>query len=251
MPTLHKPRLTESATPMLEIWDQMYEGLVPNARLILGIINHYDRHDVPASIQGSGLSEQEKEGLYPIVRILMDAAIESQVVRKGVLVSTLNKVARNPSSFFAGNLPVEVQWEIACDYQRAQETPGTYCLDVWGGEQMECATSLEIPSNANIARAAMAAFCRIKVATAAGRPLNPANRILAQRLGEVFRSNGLSIARSRQPLKMFRGKVVYLEKGLFRYFLELALPPLEEFLRENALTPVTIDSVVRLAIEGS
>jgi hypothetical protein len=235
--------MTESATPMLEIWDQMYEGLVLNARLILSMINYYDRYDVLPSIQGSILSEEEKEGLYPIVRILMDSAIKSDAPRPGIMLSTLDKV-------FTGILPVGVQWEISHDYRRDEEKPGTYCLDVWGDEQTQSAVPLAMPSAANIARAAKAAYCRIKVAGAAGRPLNSANRILAQRMGEVFRSSGLPVARRREPLKMFCAKVVYEEKGLFRDFLELVLPPLDKFLREKGLSPVTIDTVVRFAIEG-
>lgn len=249
MPTLHRPRLTESATPMLEVWDRMHDGLVPNARAILNMIDYHDRYDVEPSQQGSDLSESEKEGLKPIVRSLMDAAIESEVVRGGVLASTLNKIAKNPS-LFTNQLSGAVQWEMACEYRRGEEKPGTYCMDIWGNNQTLGTYSLEIPSAANIARAAEAACCRIKVARSAGRPLNPANRILAERLSEVFLSSGQSIARRRQSVKMFDKKVVYAERGVFRDFLELVVPPLQKLLRENALAPVTIDSVVRLAIKG-
>jgi hypothetical protein len=120
-------------------------------------------------------------------------------------------------------------------------------MDVWGDEQTRCTYPLETPSESSIKRAAEVARRRIEEARSLGRPHNPANRIIAERLGSIFRSTGRPIGRRREPSTMYQGKVVYVEKGPFKEFLELVLPPLQHYLRERDLSPVTIDSVVRLA----
>lgn len=249
MPTIAKPELSESATPMLKIWDRMYEGLVPNARLILAGLGYYVEHDLALPDEGGELSEEEKAELHPVVRVLVDAAVRSQMMREGVLTSTLNKVAKDAFLLFSGALPASVRWEIGNDYQRAAEIPGTYCMDIWGGEQTRCTYALETPTKANIAKAAEAARRRIEGTRSPGRPPNPANRAIAEGLSNIFRSSGQSIVRRREPAKMYDGKVIYVETGLFQDFLELVLPPLQRHLREHELAPVTIDSVVRLVTQ--
>jgi hypothetical protein len=106
-----------------------------------------------------------------------------------------------------------------------------------------------MPTEENIAKAAEAACRRIKDAQSTGRPSNAANWILAEGLSKIFRQSGHSIARRRAPLRMVGEKVVYTELGLFHDFVTLVVPPLQDFLREHGLPPVTIDSVVRMAIE--
>ncbi len=250
MPTISKAQLAEPETPMLEIWDRMFNGLIPNARAVLDSLNYYTERDLQVPSQGSELTEDEKERLYPIASVLMEAAIESARMKEGVLVTTLDKVAKKPSLYFDGQLPAAVQWEIARDYRRGEERPGTFCMDVWGDEQTACPYALETPTEANIAKAAAAARCRIDELRTSGAPYNWANRILADHLGKMFRSSGRSIGRRRESAgKMFQGKVIYIEKGLFHDFLALVVPPLNVYLHEQRLPPVTIESVVRLAIE--
>jgi hypothetical protein len=249
VPTLYKPQLAEIAPSMLEIWDRLYEGLVPNARLILAAIGFYAKHDLPIPDPGSELSKEEKQELDPIVRSLMDAAVMSERMRGGVLTSTLDKVAKNPSLFFSSDLPAAVQWEIACDFQHAEEKPGTYRMDIWGDEQTRCSYALQTPNEANISKAAAAACSRIEDARTRGRPPNPANQVIAEGLSKVFRSSGQPIVRRRVPTKILRKKMVYTETGPFHAFLELVLPPLQRHLREHVLPPVNIDTAARLAIE--
>ena len=157
MPTHVKPQLTESATPMLEIWDQLERELLPNARSILTVIRYYAERDLPIPDADTELSGEEREGLNPVVRALMDAAIASEEMRESVLAATLKKTAKDPALFFFGKLPAAVEWEIAGHYQRGDEKPGTYCMDVWGSEQSACSYALETPGKTEIAKAAEAA----------------------------------------------------------------------------------------------
>jgi hypothetical protein len=248
MPTIHKAQLTEPQTPMPEIWGRMFTGLIPNARVILDSLGYYAERDLPIPSQESELTEEEKGELEPIARALMEAAIISVRMRAGVLVSTLDKVAKDPFLFFDGQLPAAAQWEIAKNYQRGDERPGNFCMDIWGDEQTVCAYSLKAPTEANIKKAAEAARRRIEKLRSGGRPHNQANRIVADGLGTIFRSSGHSIVRRWVPTdKPFNKGVIYVEKGPFHDFLELVLPPLNLYLSEQRLPPVTIESVVRFA----
>jgi hypothetical protein len=248
MPTIYKARLAEPETPMLEIWNRMFKGLVPNARAILDCLGYYAERDLQVHSQESELTQEEEEELKPIARALMEAAIKSVQMSDGVLVSTLNKVAKNPTLFFEGQLPAAVQWEMAIDYQRGEERPGTFCLDIWGDEQTICAYSLETPTEASIKRAAEAALRPVQKGRRSGRPRNQANPIIAHRLGTIYRSSGHKIIR-RWQYEMSDKSLIQVETGPFYYFLELVLPPLNLYLREQGRPPVAIESVVRLVTE--
>ena len=248
MPTKHKAQLTEPETPMPEIWDRMFEGLIPNARPILDCLGYYVEHDLQIPGQETELTEDEKRELEPIARVLTEAAVISVRMRGGVLVSTLDKIRKDPSLFFNARLPAAVQWEIAKNYQRDDERPGTCCMDIWGDDQTVFASSRAAPTEANIRKAAEAARRQIEQRRSSGRPHNLANRIVADDLGTIFRSIGHSIVRRWVPTdKLFNSKYIYVETGPFHSFLELVLPPLNMYLREQRLPPVTINSVVRLA----
>ncbi len=251
MPTLYKAQLTEPETPIEEIWARMFNGLVPNARPILESLGFYAEWDLPIPGPESGLTEEEKKELEPIARALMEAAVLSVQMREGPIIATLEKIARKPSLFFEHELPAAAQWEMAIVYRRGDEEPGTFCMDIWGNEQTTCAYAIETPTDANIKRAAEAALRSIKRQRKGGRPPNPANEKLAELLGRIFRSTGHPIVRRRVPTGMFNGKVLYTEIGPFHEFLELVLPPLNRFLHEQRLAPVTIESVVRLAQTSS
>jgi hypothetical protein len=250
MPTIHKAQLTEPETPMLDIWDRVFKGLKPNARAILNSLGYYAERDLQIPSQQSALTKEEEEELKPIARALMEAAIKSVQMKDGVLVTTLDKVAKNPLLFFGSQLPAAVQWQMATDYQRADEQPGTFGMDIWGDEQTGCTHPLETPTEANITKAAEAARRRVEELRTSGRPHNPANRTIADLLGKIFRSSGQSIVRRRESTgKMFQEKTIYAETGLFYEFLELVLPPLRLYLSEQRLPPVTIESIVRFAIK--
>jgi hypothetical protein len=47
------------------------------------------------------------------------------------------------------------------------------------------------------------------------------------------------------------GELTFVEVGPFYDFLNLVLKPLQHYLSENRLPPVTVASIVRYATEGS
>jgi hypothetical protein len=192
MPTKYKAQLTEPETPMPEIWDRMFDGLIPSARAILDSLGYYVERDLQIPGQESELTEDEERELEPIARVLMEAAAISVRMRDGVLDATLDKVAKDPSLFFDVQLPAAAQWEIAKNYQRNDERPGTCCMDIWGDDQTVFAPSRAAPTEANVRKAAEAARRRIEQQRSSGRPHNHANRIVADGLGTIFRSVGHS-----------------------------------------------------------
>jgi hypothetical protein len=151
---------------------------------------------------------------------------------------------KNPSLFFKRELPAAVEWAIAGDYQRSDESPGTHWRDVWGDQVSSVLGEVEQPTEANLAKAAGAALATILKKRRPGRTDNVADQILADRLGEIFRGSGQPI-RHQNKLIMCHGKSVYVEGGgPFYNFLELVLNPLRRYLREWRLSPVTVARLV-------
>jgi hypothetical protein len=250
MPTLYKAKLTESETPWLESWDRIYWELLPKSVPILTLLGFYAERDlpIPDADPARDLTNDEKTELGRIATSLTIAAAASEAMPIGVLIATLKKVSDNPSLFFSGQLSGEVEWVIARNYRRSDEKAAANWRDVWGNQPPQFEGQIEVPTEDNIARAALSAVSRIQNARRRGRPYNTANRILAEGLAPIFRTSGLPIVR-RLRSDTRHGETVFNESGPFCDFLELVLPPLQRHLREQDLAPVTIDTIVRLVTE--
>ena len=73
-------------------------------------------------------------------------------------------------------------------------------------------------------------------------------RFLQSDWATIFRGSGQPIRRQTIPI-MRHGKLVYVEGGGFYDFLELVLKPLQRYLKERQLAPVTVASIVRLVTD--
>src|SRR6266404_207917 len=251
MPTLPKPQLTEPESPWGAAYNQMYVELCRDRAPILTALGFYAEHDLPPPEENSNAipTKDEEEELRQIASALTVAAAASAEMPVGVLIASLKKVSKNPSLFPARELPQPVEWAIAADYQRGEESPGTHWRDVWGDQVAMSSGEVEEPTELNIAKAADAAVARLQKTRKAGRPYNQADQILAVRLGAIFRRSGQPIRRHREPV-MRQGEAVYVEGGAPVYdFLELVLKPLRSHLREKLLAPVTTETIVRRITE--
>jgi hypothetical protein len=254
MPTYYKAQFIDAAMPWLAVWDIMRDGLLPDARQILAALQYYSERDLEPLSSDVPLSAEEESELVPIISALTVAGVQSEAMKDGVLISTLMQVAKRPGLFYEHELPVAVQWELAQDIQRDAEPPGTYSMDVWGTDQTRIPYIFGSPAEEVVAGAATRALHRNQANRSAGRPEHPAHRELAERLGPIFGA-------SEQPIWRRKEKVVrrqhgeefldYAEGGPFFNFLELVLPPLRKFLQERRLPPVTVETVVRLAMSHS
>ena len=251
MPTLAKPQLTETPSAWGAASDEMLFELCQTRLPILTALRFYERRDLlPPDINSYPvLTKYEAEELLQIAGALTAAAEASGVMKPAVLVATLQKVIKKPTLFFSRELPAPVEWAIACDYQRSDESPGTHWRDVWGDQISSLPGKVEKPTEANIARAARVALATIQEARKPGRNFNVTDQILADRLGQLFRGSGQPIRRHNKPM-MRRGKSVYVEGGgPFYDFLELVLEPLQRYLSERRLAFVTVATIVRLVTD--
>ena len=245
VPTLYPPQLNDSTPSWLHIWDRMYAGLRPDAFRILAILEFYSERGLtePDINNHRELTSEEDQRIGEIASALAIAADVGGAMPNGELIATLRALAKDPLQYDPDALPAAVQWELAQDYRRDGEKPGTYPLDIWGSEQVK--GPMEKPSPANIARAAQLAAKRIQAGRERGRRLNRATPVVAECLSKIFRSSGKAIVRHSEKEVRHR-KMVRVEAGPFYDFLELVLKPLQLYLRERKLPPVTIESVVRI-----
>ena len=250
MPTLAKPQLTESPFRWGPTYGEIYQELSRNRVSILTLLGFYAKHDVlPPPNVWRRATRYEKEELRQVASALTEAAGASDTMSTAVLVATLLKVSKNASLFFTRELPAPVEWALACNYQRADEPPGTHWQDVWGEDISSVPRDVENPTEGNIAKAARAALATVQERRTPGRNYNAADQILADRLGEVFRRSGQSIRRRNKPI-MRHGKSVYVEGGgPFYDFLDLVLKPLQKYLNERRLGAVTAATIVRLVTD--
>src|SRR4051794_1458734 len=245
MPTLAKPQLIAPESP----WAlDFYKELCANRVAILSAVRFYAEHGLSAD-PATDPTEWEAEQLREIAGALSVAAAASAVMPDRVLVASLQRVANNPELLLTRELPATVEWAIASVYQRAQEAPGTHWRDVAGDQLARFPGEVEQPTTVNIAKAARVAMETLRQGRKRGRPYNLADQILADRLGAIFRRSGQLIRRHRETI-MQHGEAVYVERGgPFYNFLELVLPPLQQYLREHRLAPATVATIVRVASE--
>jgi hypothetical protein len=250
MPTLAKPELIERESPWLEQSEWFYRKLCRKKVPILTSLGYYDERNlsVPEAGQEEALCQDEEAEIKPLATALTLAAAASEVLPRAVLIASLRRVSKEPSSWRRCRLPEEVELAIARTYQRCDEEPGTHWYDVWRGKLAFPEGKVEVPTDVNIAAAALAATGRIQSTKSRGRPPNPAHQLLADALGENFRRTGQRIVRKRLPIER-HGKTAFVESGPFYDFLRLVLPPLQAYLRGRRLPPVTIDTIVRIATD--
>jgi hypothetical protein len=242
MPTLPTPQLVQTESAWGAPSNQFYDELCLSKVAILSALEFYEERGLPIPDANSEMTPEEDEVLLPIAGALAHAAEAAKEMPNGVLLASLRKISRKPELFFSDELPGELQWAIACSYQRDDERPGRYWRDVWGDQP-----DAEKPTEPNIKKAALLAADRIHPKM--GRPPNRADEILAERLGEIYRRSGQRIVRGRFP-EMRHGRVAWVEGGPFYDFLNLVLKSLQRYISDNRLTPVTVNTIVRCVSRG-
>jgi hypothetical protein len=168
MPTLSKPQLIERESPWRRESDRIQRELCRKGVPILAGLGYYAERDLPVPEADQLMLVQDVEALKPITGALTFAAAASEELSDAGVIATLRKVSRNPSLLRLGQLPPEVEWDIACNYQRGDEKPGTHWPDVWGDQPAIFGGLVEVPTDANIGRAAFAAIAKRQGAENAG-----------------------------------------------------------------------------------
>ena len=249
MPTKYKPVINEPesvwSTPAKTILDQVLES----RRDILEPLNFYLEHGRPGEADGkfdTQIRHAEDEVLAEIAGILAFAAARAARPRSGVVIATLEWIAKQPSAARDYTLPGFAEWLLVPHYQRADEDRGVYFPDVMGFVPNGFHDTIQIPAEDSIIKAASAAIDALGPATRAGRPSSEANSIVGEGLGQIFLRYNEKITR-RSELSSRGGKLVQVERGPFLDFASAVIVPLQNFLHSRCLPPVTAESIVRLA----
>ncbi len=248
MPTLYKAQLVESETPWVEIWKRFHADLLPFSRRLLHMMGFFEERDLAIPLADVPLSKEEELEFETLITPLTKAAVEAQWMPPGVMISTLLRIANNPPEQI-DQLPGIIQWVLAAFYRRGDEVPGTFALDIWGTEQVKPNYIFGRPTPENTARAAQAAM--EDLVRSPGRRPNAANFVLAEELAPIFRRSGKLTTRQRRDKRVYRENgdwvIEYIESGPYYDFVRLVVDPLNRFLSERSLPPVTVESIVGLS----
>jgi hypothetical protein len=136
------------------------------------------------------------------------------------IIATLESVERDPSIINSRNVEPEALGMIACHYQRADEAPGKYWMDVY---QDEGAHQLNLQQ---VRRAALIAISSLRTEVKRGRPNKLPLDILGEKLRDLFlRYNEVATRNSIAS----DGEVAQVEAGPYFEFCEAVIAPLNEF----------------------
>lgn len=248
MPTLYKAQLDEKSSYAT---DAVYirEWLSKHQVVVLGRLRFCDEHGKLGDFEGgfdNEIQQASSDLLEEISSILIEALCHMATIPVGVLIATLDKIAKQPALGLSPVLPGEVVWLLASYYQRGEETPGTFWTDVMrispkGSE------SPQPPTEFGIRKAAILAQGAVRQRRRKGRTSNDAYDTIAAKLGSIFLRYQPRITRITDVGTP--GGSTSKERGDFLDFVESVLPPLNAILRKRGLAPVTPLTIVRRATQ--
>ena len=156
------------------------------------------------------------------------------------IISTLEAVEKDPSIINTGKVEPEALGMIACQYQRADETPGKFGFDVY---QDEGAHELDLQQ---VRRAALRAILVLQTEVKKGRPKKLPLDILGEKLRDLFlRYNEVATRHSIAS----DGEVAQMEAGPYFEFCETVIASLNEFFADlpqsYAAKPISAAQVAR------
>ncbi|SRR5216684_3238908 len=181
-----------------------------------------------------------------IVGILSKAAavaIDGGFASAHQSIATLRRIKRKPSIISERLLEIDPSAlaQLASQYQRADEKPGTFSLDILAA--IAEPGLIAEPSASKISDAAERAINQAKGDATVGRPKNPVNELLAKDLGSIFIRYNKYVGRS--SVIGFDQEAKQIETGRFAAFIKLVIPPLSRFLRTANQPAISVAKVAR------
>ena len=160
------------------------------------------------------------------------------------IISTLKAVEMDPSTINSRNVEPEALGMIASQYQRADETPGTFGFDVY---QDEGAHELDLQQ---VRRAALLAILVLQTEVTKGRPKKILLDVLGEKLCDLFlRYNDVATRHSIAS----DGNVAQMEAGPYFEFCKTVIAPLNEFFaslpQSYDAKPISAAQVARKSAE--
>jgi len=246
MPTLYKAQLVEKSSYET---DAIYirEWLSEHDRDVLGILRFYDENGKLGDFEGKfdqQIQQATDDLLEEISGVLIEALCQVATIPPGVMMATLDKIAKQPALGLSPLLPGAVDWLLACHYQRGEEKPGTFWPDAMrispkGFEAPQA------PTEVGIRNAVVLAQGEVRQWRRKGRPSIDAHEPLAKNLGSIFLRYQPAITRITDVGRP--GANTSKERGDFLDFVESVLPPLNTVLRQRGLARMTPLTIVRQA----
>jgi len=248
MSTRYKAQLVEKSSYET---DAIYirEWLSGHVRDVLGALRFHEEHGKLGEFEG-GFDQQIQQAtndlLEEIVGILVEALYQMAAIPPGVMMATLEKIAKQPALGLSSLLPGTVDWLLARHYQRGEEKPGTF----WQDAMLISPKGLEAsqpPTEFGIMNAAILAQGDVQQRRRKGRPSIDAHESIAAKLGLIFLRYQPRITRITDAGTP--GVSISDERGDFLDFVESVLPPLNTILRKRGLKRVTPLTIVRQATQ--
>lgn len=233
----------------LSINRSISKALKPRVVSILASTLFYDRHDLglPGNLNRRTLNTVEKYAAERIASTLTIAADCAHAAPPGIVKAWLEKIATDPSQFWAKRYPAEVGELIECEYRRVFEAPGRHFEDLMNRRKIQGLGKPKQATLLNISRAARRAARSLPRKT--GRPKNVANEVLAERLGALFISIGGRIARHQIREEKTSTPPKNLQDGSFYRFVREVIEPLNAHLRAHDLPVVSSTKIEKIAAE--
>jgi hypothetical protein len=242
MPTKYKPELDHKGLDWFQQASQFHEELLaiePQICEKSGFdkeFDHLDRLEIVYEERREFLKELNG-GLLQAATIRMDAGFKAP----NRVASTLKAIKKAPALILSHDIEPEALGMLGMHYQRADEPPGTFWMDIDKGVGVPCA---------NVERVRLAAsnaILALERVTKSGRLRHVVIDFLAIRGRELFLRFNDSVSRCSIATEFSQ-----TEAGPFHEFLELWLAPLNRFfssLQEPHLTtPISPATVARKAI---
>lgn len=164
------------------------------------------------------------------------------------IIATLRRIEADPSIAFGVAIEPEALGVLASCYQRAEEKPGTFWLDIYRDG------AAPLPQLNRITAAARAGILKMLSEAAPGRRKNHAIKFLAFGFREIFLRYNAAIA--RHSLDSSRdGNKIQIDGGPFFDFVSEVLKPFNEFClalaTEYGVKPVSAGSLTQVAWKNS
>ena len=249
MPTVYKPQLIVQLAYQTHA-TYVREWLSEHRRNVLETLRFYDEHGKLGDFEGrfdKQIDQSANDLLDEITGVLIEALCWMAVIPSGVMMATLDKIAKQPALGLSPLLPGEVDRLLACCYQCGDEKPGTFWPDVMRIRPKGFKGKPRPPTKLRIKNAAVLAQENVRQRRRKGRPSIDAHEPIATKLGSIFLRYQPSITRITDVGTP--GASTSKERGDFLDFVESVLPPLNTILRNRGLARVTPLTIVRQATQ--
>jgi hypothetical protein len=243
MPTKYKVQLDHVGFDWTKDTELILRSLMARKNLILAKAGFSGVHGCSYNSATHTIQTERSSFIEAICGALSwAAAVQMDGGYKAVnkIISTLKAVEMDPSAINSRDVEPEALGMIASQYQRADETPGTFGFDVY---QDEGAHELDLQQ---VRRAALLAIRVLQTELKVGRPKKLPLDILGEKLCDLFlRYNDVATRHSIAS----DGKIAQIESGPYFDFCETVIASLNQFLaglpRSHEAKPISAAQVAR------